>query len=96
MTYGMERRMCSNCITIQTFPIKESFKCKFCSHTEFSISSDFDREWTIHHSNKLEAERLETKLSLVKAEIDKFETNWFKSWNTDDDIEMGWECPKEY
>lgn len=92
-----ERRMCYSCTTIQTCEVDSKFKCKACGceNQNFSRSEDFPDHWQAHLHNKDLKPKLEQLLAEVNHEIEKFDTQWFKDWNTDEDVQFSFEMPEK-
>lgn len=92
-----ERRMCYSCVVIQTCDSSEPFKCKICGceNQDFSRSEDFPDHWEAHFHNKNLKNKLEELLVELNHEIEKFETQWFKDWNTDKDVQFSFEMPEK-
>lgn len=82
LPFHFERRMCQNCILVDTYYTVGPFKCKHCDCQEFADSTSFEDDWTIHNKNQRALAEAEQLVADLAGEVAKFEKDWFSTWNS--------------
>lgn len=82
LPFHFERLMCNNCTLVDTYYTVGPFKCKHCDYRDFSDSTNFEDDWTIHNKNQRALAEAEQLVADLAEEVAKFEKGWFSTWDS--------------